>query len=139
METLRRPERRRTLRVTLQIPVKVESKRRDGETAVYQAFTQKVSAHGALLMLDAPLTLGDLLVLTNENTSKTVKCFVTHVRDRRDPRQLPQRYVGVGFVFPESNFWRMVFPKAGTRQATRSSRTGVLIYPASHTFQRTGT
>lgn len=139
MEYLRQPERRRTLRVTLQIPVKVESKRRDGETATYQAFTQKVSGYGALLILDAPLTLGDLLVLTNENTSETVKCFVTHVRDRRDPKHLPQRYIGVGFVFPDSNFWHMVFPKPGTRQATRSSRTGVLINPVSHALQRVGT
>jgi hypothetical protein len=138
MDTLRRHERRRTLRVSLQIPLKVQSKATDGETATYQAFTQEVSGDGALLTLDAPVLPGDLVVLTNEATSETAKCFVTCVREGREPRNPLQRFVGVGFAFPDSNLWHMAFPEAGTRRATRSPETGALMNHESHAFRRFG-
>ncbi|HYA96495.1 MAG TPA: hypothetical protein VEH49_00245 [Methylomirabilota bacterium] len=139
MQPLRRAERRRTLRVSLEIPLRVQARISNGETVSYPSCTQKVGGDGALLLLDAPVMPGEPLLLTNEWTSETARCFVTSVKDRREPKGIVHRYVGVGFAFPETDFWHIVFPKAGTRQATRSAQTGALIPPNTQHFRRYGT
>jgi hypothetical protein len=35
--------------------------------------------------------------------------------------------VGMAFVNSSVDFWHIVFPKSGTRQAVRSSQTGALV------------
>jgi hypothetical protein len=139
MQPLRRPERRRTVRVSLQIPLKVQARVKNGETVTFHGVTQKVGGDGALLLLDAPVMQGDPLLLTNEATVESVRCFVTSVRDRREAKGQLKRFVGIGFAFPDTNFWHIVFPRAGTRQATRSAQTGALISPDREPFRRFGT
>jgi c-di-GMP-binding flagellar brake protein YcgR len=140
MQHIRRPERRRTMRVSLQIPLKVQCQLSPEETLTYRASTQKVCADGALLLLDALVVPGQPLQLTNEATRETVKCFVTSVRERRDRKNNFQRFVGVGFALPQTNFWHIAFPKAGTRQAVRSLRTGDLVYSSEiGPYRRFGT
>jgi hypothetical protein len=46
------------------------------------------------------------------------------LREKRE-----RRFVGISFVNPNVDFWHIVFPKAGTRQAVRSSQTGALVPP----------
>jgi hypothetical protein len=96
----------------------------EGEAIDLKAFTQYVSAHGALIVMDAPLLPGQTVRVFNETTSESVECFVTSVREKHE-----QRFIGVGFTAPRSDFWHVVFPKAGTRQAVRSSQTGSLVSP----------
>lgn len=96
----------------------------EGEAIDLKAFTQFVSAHGALIVMDAPLLPGQMIRVFNEMTSESVECFVTSVREKRE-----RRFVGVGFAAPRDDFWHVVFPKAGTRQAVRSSQTGALVSP----------
>ncbi|HEY6386311.1 MAG TPA: PilZ domain-containing protein [Candidatus Acidoferrum sp.] len=124
MHRSRYPERRRTVRMTLQVPLKVRCQMPEGEAIDLKAFTQFVSAHGALIVMDAPLLPGQAVRLFNEMTSESVECFVTSVREKQD-----RRFIGVGFVTARSDFWHVVFPKAGTRQAVRSSQTGSLVKP----------
>lgn len=124
MHRSRHPERRRTVRITLQIPLKVRCQMPEGEAIDLKAFTQFVSAHGALIVMDAPLLPGQMIRVFNEMTSESVECFVTSVREKRE-----RRFVGVGFAAPRDDFWHVVFPKAGTRQAVRSSQTGSLVSP----------
>ena len=124
MHRSRYPERRRTVRMTLQIPLKVRCQMPEGEAIDLKAFTQFVSAHGALIVMDAPLLPGQTVRLFNEMTSESVECFVTSVREKQD-----RRFIGLGFVTPRNDFWHVVFPKAGTRQAVRSSQTGSLVKP----------
>lgn len=96
----------------------------EGEAIDLQAFTQYVSAHGALIVMDAPLLPGQTVKLFNEMTSESVECFVTSIREKQD-----RRFVGVGFATPRNDFWHVVFPKAGTRKQIRSAQTGSLIQP----------
>jgi hypothetical protein len=124
MHRSRYPERRRTVRITLQIPLKVRCQMPEGEAIDLRASTQYVSAHGALIVMDAPLLPGQTVRIFNEMTSESVECFVTSVREKQD-----RRFVGVGFVAPRNDFWHVVFPKSGTRQAVRSSQTGSLVSP----------
>lgn len=118
----RYPERRRTVRMTLQIPLKVRCQMPEGEAIDLKAFTQFVSAHGALIVMDVPLLPGQTVRLFNEMTAESAECFVTSVREKQD-----RRYIGVGFAAPKNDFWHVVFPKAGTRKAVRSSQTGALV------------
>lgn len=96
----------------------------EGEAIDLSAFTQFVSANGALIVMDAPLLPGQTVRVFNEMTSESVDCFVTSVREKRE-----RRFIGVGFANPKHDFWHVVFPKAGTRQAVRSSQTGSLVQP----------
>jgi hypothetical protein len=124
MHRSRYPERRRTVRITLQIPLTVRCQMPEGEAIDLRAFTQSVSAGGALIVMDAPLLPGQTVRVFNEMTSESIDCFVTSVREKRD-----RRFIGVGFAAPRGDFWHVVFPKAGTRQAVRSSQTGSLVPP----------
>jgi hypothetical protein len=108
--------------MTLQIPLKVRCQMPEGEAIDLRAFTQFVSAHGALIVMDAPLLPGQTVRVFNETTSESVECFVTSVREKQE-----RRFIGLGFATPRNDFWHVVFPKAGTRQAIRSSQTGSLV------------
>ena len=114
MQLTRRPERRRSVRVPFQLPLIVQ-------------FHNAMSAHGALMLLDAPVKPGQTIHLFNDVTSESVQCYVTSVRERRD-----RRYVGIGFSCPDCHFWHITFPNAATRPATRSGRTGALIPAVRH-------
>lgn len=100
----------------------------EGEAIDLKAFTQSVSANGALLVMDAPLLPGQTVRVFNEMTSESIECFVTSVREKQE-----RRFVGVGFASPRNDFWHVVFPKAGTRRAVRSSQTGSLVQPEKRT------
>ena len=124
MQRTRYPERRRTVRLPLQIPLKVRCRLPEGETIDLQACTYVVSAHGALLLMDTPLIPGQNVRIFNEMTAESAECHVTSLREKRE-----HRFVGVSFISPNVDFWHIVFPKSGTRQAIRSPQTGALVPP----------
>ena len=112
------------MRLSLQIPLTVRCRLPEGETIDLKASTYVVGAHGALLLMDTPLFPGQSVRVINEMTSESAECFVTSLREKRE-----RRFVGIGFSNPNLDFWHIVFPKAGTRQAVRSSQTGGLVPP----------
>ena len=124
MQRTRYPERRRTTRLSLQIPLTVRCRLTEGETIDLKASTYIVSANGALLLMDTPLLPGQKVRIINDMTSEVTDCYVTSLREKRE-----RRFVGVGFAVPNPDFWHIVFPKAGTRQAIRSAQTGALVPP----------
>ena len=124
MQRTRYPERRRTTRLSLQIPLTVRCRLPEGETIDLKASTYIVSAHGALVLMDTPLIPGQTVKVFNEHTAHSVDCVVTSLREKRD-----RRFVGIAFVSPNIDFWHVVFPKSGTRQAIRSAVTGALVPP----------
>jgi hypothetical protein len=124
MQRTRYPERRRTMRLSLQIPLVVRCRLPEGETIDLKASTYVVSANGALLLMDTPLIPGQSVKVFNEMTSESADCFVTSLREKRE-----RRFVGIGFASPNIDFWKIVFPKSGTRSAIRSAQTGALVPP----------
>jgi hypothetical protein len=124
MQRTRYPERRRTVRLPLQIPLTVRCRLPEGETIDLKASTYMVSAHGALLLMDTPLIPGQNVRVFNEMTAESAECHVTSLREKRE-----RRFVGVSFVASNVDFWHIVFPKSGTRQAIRSAQTGSLVPP----------
>jgi len=111
----RRVERRRSARVTLAVPLRVDGQELNGEEFIIRTHSHTVSQFGCLLPLDAELAPDQTVVLHNEYTRQSVQCKVVTTRRSRDGK----RYLGLEFVTPSSNFWRMSFCKPGARSLKR--------------------
>ncbi|HEY2457242.1 MAG TPA: PilZ domain-containing protein [Candidatus Acidoferrum sp.] len=110
-------ERRRTLRVSLTVPVAVHGQTDLGEKFCVRAVTRSINQQGALLVMDEPVVAGQMLMLVNENTNRSTETRVAHVRRERDGKL----FVGLEFVNPDSNFWKMTFPVPGARPLRRAN------------------
>jgi hypothetical protein len=111
----RRVERRRSARVTLAVPLRVDGQELYGEEFIIRTHSHTVSQFGCLVPLDAELAPDQTVVLLNEYTRQSVQCKVVTTRRNRDGK----RYLGLEFVTPSSNFWRMSFCKPGARSLKR--------------------
>jgi hypothetical protein len=109
-------ERRRTLRVALALPVIVHGQNELGEKFCVRAMTYSVNQQGALLALEEPVVPGQSLLIVNENTNRSAETRVAHVRRDREGK----RMVGLEFVNPDTNFWKMTFPVPGARPLRRA-------------------
>ena len=109
-------ERRRTLRVSMALPVIVHGQNEMGEKFCTRAMTYSVNQQGALVALEESVVPGQSLLLVNENTSRSAETRVAHVRRDREGK----RFVGVECVNPDSNFWKMTFPTPGARPMRRA-------------------
>jgi hypothetical protein len=109
-------ERRRTLRVALSLPVVVHGQNDMGEKFCVRAMTRSLNQQGALLIMDEMVVPGQPLLLVNENTSRSVETRVVYARRERDGKL----YVGLEFVNPDTNFWKMTFPTPGARPLRRA-------------------
>jgi hypothetical protein len=108
-------ERRRTVRVMLSVPLKVQGHTQTGEKFTVQTRSHTVSLHGASLELEAGVVLGEILQLENETTRERAEGKVVTIRHSRDGKT----YVGVEFTAPDINFWHVVFPVPGARPLRR--------------------
>lgn len=109
-------ERRRTLRVSLALPVIVHGQNEMGEKFCVRAMTYSVNQQGMLLSLEESVVPGQSLLIVNENTSRSAETRVAHVRRERDGKRL----VGLEFANPDTNFWKMTFPVPGARPLRRA-------------------
>ena len=109
-------ERRRTLRVALALPVIVHGQNALGDKFCARAMTRSINKQGALLSLEEVVVSGQTLLLVNENTSRSAETRVANVRRERDGKV----YIGLEFVNPENNFWKMTFPVPGARPMRRA-------------------
>jgi hypothetical protein len=111
----RRIERRRSARVTLAVPLRVDGQELSGEEFIIRTHSHTVSQFGCMIPLEAEVVPDQTLVLMNEYTRQSVQCRVVTTRRLRDGK----RYLGLEFVSPNSNFWRMAFSKPGARPLKR--------------------
>jgi hypothetical protein len=114
-------ERRRTIRVSLALPVLVHLKNEMGEKFCHRAMTRSVNWQGALVLMDEPTVTGQEVLLVNENTNRPAESRVVFMKKERDGKFL----VGLEFVNPDMNFWKMTFPVPGARPLRRNSGTKV--------------
>jgi hypothetical protein len=68
--------------------------------------TVTVSAHGALVLMTAKVSVGQLLTLRNSTTEEEVLCRVAYV----NPHVGEKKEVGLDFMKPCPRFWRISFP-----------------------------
>ena len=97
------PDRRRSRRWSLDIPVYVYGNGPGKEPFHEEAHTLHVNANGALLLLSVPVKKGQKLLLTNRLTQKEQDCRVVFLGTRRT------RTVEAGIAFPHTNsgFWNL--------------------------------
>jgi c-di-GMP-binding flagellar brake protein YcgR len=100
-----RIEKRRSARVTLSVPLRVDGETISREKFIVRTQSHTVSQFGCLLLLEQEVALGQALVLMNEHARQSLQCRVVSTRRGRDGKQ----YVGVEFMSPSSNFWRIAF------------------------------
>jgi len=114
-------ERRRTVRVALNVPLTVHGRSDTGEKFTVQSHSQSVNHHGALFHLEEIVIIGQTVVLINDHTAQSIECRVVSIHRARDGKQ----YVGVEFLSPENNFWHMQFPSPGAKPLRRIVPTKV--------------
>ena len=97
------PDRRRSRRWALDIPVYVYGHGQEKETFHEEAHTLHVNANGALLLLSVPVRKGQKLLLTNTLTQLEQDCRVVFIGTKRS------RTVEAGIAFPLTNpaFWQL--------------------------------
>jgi PilZ domain len=99
-------DRRRSQRVLLRIPIAVIAPGPDKKLARENTNTFVVNAHGALISLELPVSPGQVVILQNPETSEEQPCRI--VRVDRAPKGKSE--VGIEFLKPAPNFWRVAFP-----------------------------
>jgi len=97
------------------------------------ARTVDVSVHGALLVLNVPVAIGQKLLLFNEAIWRQQVCQVVDVRVRNSDSLV----VAVSFPIPHAEFWQAVpaRPKASV-VATSHAPSSLAVRPAELVSKR---
>lgn len=111
----RRGEKRRSSRVTLAVPVRVDGETVGGEKFITSTTTQTLSEYGCLLHLEEEVMVDQTVVLMNEHTRQSAQARIVSTRKHRNG----QRYIGLEFISRSENFWRLNFVKPGARSLKR--------------------
>ena len=100
------PNRRRTQRVFLRLPILVIARGPDQQHISENAFTTNVSLHGALVLMSMRVELGQKILIRNTETLEEQFVRVVHVT----PAAQGKSEVGIEFLKPAPKFWRISFP-----------------------------
>ena len=98
--------RRRSQRVLMKLPVRISGQAGAASSFEEVTYTLAISAHGALIVVTAPVYRGQRFTLSNVQTNAALEGVVAHV-DRAPGEQTK---VGVEFMMPNQTFWRVAFP-----------------------------
>jgi len=96
-------EQRRFRRWELDVPLTVYGRGSNGSPFYQEAQAINVSAQGALILIHAPVSEGQELLLINNYSSKEQRCRIVRVCSRDAERN----EVGVKFPSPNLEFWNV--------------------------------
>ena len=99
---------RRSQRILLTVPVIITGALPTGAPFSERAKTRIVNAHGALVLLNQTVVLGQLLKVRNVATGEEQACKVVDI----NAGQEEGKEVGVEFTQPSPRFWCVAFPPA---------------------------
>lgn len=94
---------RRSERVLLDVPVVVRGDSADHHAFREETFTVTVSAHGALIMLENKVSLGQKIVVMNPKNWDERECRVAYI----GPDRAGLAQVAVEFPQPAPDFWSL--------------------------------
>jgi len=100
------PNRRRSQRVFLRLPIQVLARGPNKHDVFEDTFTSVVNAHGALFLLSLKVEVGQQIILKNVNTEEEQSVRVV----RSNPDADGKTEVAVEFLRPAPKFWRIAFP-----------------------------
>ena len=117
--------RRRSQRVLMQVGIRVRGK--DSESKDFEEMTETlaVSAHGALILLNARVISGAIVRLKHNKTEEEQECHVAFLGPVRSGRA----EVGVEFTSPRPTFWRVAFPPDDWSPKSPEARTATKLRP----------
>jgi hypothetical protein len=98
--------RRRSMRVLLSVPIRVTGRTTANEDFDEQTRTLVVNAHGALISMQAPVSLDQIITVSSKLTNQARECRVVHVGIPLAGRA----QLGIEFVKPSPSFWQIDFP-----------------------------
>ena len=99
-------QQRRSLRILLSIPIRVNGSRHDGHRFAEESRTLVVSAHGALILLSEEVIPGQILTIQHLKAGEQCDCKVVEIGVRHDNK----REIGIELVEPSPKFWHVGFP-----------------------------
>jgi hypothetical protein len=97
---------RRSQRLYVQIRVRVRGHLQDKTPFAEETVTLVVSAHGALVRLDAETQMGQTVVLEILSTNETHEGKVVFISEGKDAKF----HVGIELSKPNPFFWHVFFP-----------------------------
>lgn len=97
------PDRRRSRRWALELPVQISGNRAGKKTFREDARTLRVNENGALLLLSVPVRKGQKLRLTNCSTRREQDCRVVFTASRGSQTI----EAGVAFSIANPDFWEI--------------------------------
>ena len=128
-----RRDMRRSTRRQFETMIRVYGNNLKGNAFYEVARTVNVSVHGALLVLNVPVAIGQKLLLFNEAIRRQQVCQVVDVRVRNTDSLV----VAVAFPTPHAEFWQAVpaRPKKPAA-ATLHAPTSIAVQPAELASKR---
>src|ERR1700733_6238548 len=93
--------RRRSQRIFMTVRIRVRGTDANGKTFDEQTETVAVNAHGALLLLDVPVEVGQNLHLWHRSTQEQIDSGVVFVGNK----QAGKIQIGIQFLNPSPHFW----------------------------------
>ena len=105
--------RRRSQRIFLSVGITVHGTTANGQIINEATRTLVVNAHGALLHLDSPVKLDQVLTVRHNKTKEELFCRVARIARKEAGRT----EVGIEFLHPSPRFWRVTFPPADWKPA----------------------
>ena len=107
----RRGEKRRSSRVTLAVPIRVDGETVTGEKFILSTTTTVISQYGCLINMEEEVMVDQTVVLMNEHTRQSAQARIVSTRRHRNGH----KYVGLEFISKSENFWRLTFVKPGAK------------------------
>ena len=111
--------RRRSQRVLMQVSIRLHGIDTQGKNFDEEADTLAINAHGALVLLQARVTSGSLMMLRNNTTKEEQECSVVFL----GPVRGNKCEVGLEFSARRPQFWRVAFPPEDWSPKNPEART----------------
>ena len=122
----RQPNKRRSMRVVIDIPLAVFGQNSHQETFAEKTTTVSVSASGTLIILENDIDPQKPVLLVNTRTKAEVQCRVAH---RKEIEKCGLE-VGLEFTAPHPKFWGITFPPEDWNPADRKKATYTPVSPS---------
>jgi hypothetical protein len=98
--------RRTSQRIQISMPVRVAGKTVTGTQFEEVTKTLAVAVNGGLLLISAPVTKGQRLVLSRPGSRDSLECAVVYAKHGHGENV----EAGVSFIWPNPEFWGVTFP-----------------------------
>jgi hypothetical protein len=109
----------------MQISVRIHGVDAQGKPFDEEADTLAINAHGALVLLNARVTSGSLLMLRNNVTKEEQECNVAFL----GPVRGNKGEIGLEFSARRPQFWRVAFPPEDWSPKNPEARTAMQNRP----------